>query len=64
MISDACRAVNLKPSDEHDALEEMKNRGAVIVDSNEVPASFGEVFQFIKGKATVVVGNPFSNFTQ
>lgn len=36
VVSDACRAVNLSPFDEKEALQEMRNAGAVVLTSHEV----------------------------
>jgi nicotinamidase/pyrazinamidase len=37
LVQDACRGVNLKPTDVHDAVEEMRRAGVTIVESADLP---------------------------
>ena len=36
LLTDACRAVNLKPTDEADALKEMRQAGVIFTTTDEV----------------------------
>lgn len=36
LLTDACRAVNLKPTDEADALEKMKKAGVILITTDEI----------------------------
>lgn len=36
LIADGCRGVNISPDDSEKAINEMKSRGAVIINSNDI----------------------------